>query len=441
MRRELWLGAVLAMCAVVARQAHGQTYFPDSITFSGSGISQQALLTYTGLQPGAVTKAQMEEAVQRLVASGLFADVRYELDDDVLRYTLNPSPAVLPVVYDNFVWWDAKTLNALVAEKVPLFGGALYPGGPMKQQVLDALTELVAAKGVPAKIGTTPVGDAHGTMIATRFHIDSPPVVIGSFTVEGVRADWSEAVGRVEQAAAGRVTSGSTLDALAAEVRAVYEDRGYLDVAMSGPEWGTTAQVVDGRIVAPLTARITSVGQPYTVAAVHFAGDAQTSAGAFAKQTKIHTGEVVDGANVQATVELLKDAWKAAGYLDAAADAGTQKDKAQHTVTYTFTVDPGMVYHMGKLTLVGLDKSLEHEVRIYWQMPEGAVFRKALEPQWRVEYLQERGAQLMVHEGLERMVPEYEDQPHSETHVVDVVVRFKPAPVVPNPSDFHPSWH
>lgn len=438
MRRKVWLPAVLLMSALLP--VHGQTYFPDTITFSGTNVSQEALLAYTGLQPGPVTKEQMQAAVARLTASGLFIRAAYELNDDVLHYTLTPSPAVLPVIYDNFVWWDAKTLNALVAEKVPLFGGELYPGGPMRQQVLDALTELVAAKGVQVKIGTTPVGDAHGTMTATRFHIDSPPVVIGAFTVEGVGEDWAEAVGRVEQAAAGRASSAATPDALAAEVGAVYRDRGYLDVAVTDPEWGTP-QVVDGKVVAPLTEHITNVGQPYTVAAVRFAGDAQTSAEAFAKLAKIHAGDVADDAAIQAEKDLLADPWKAKGYLDAQADTGEQKDSAHHTVTYTLTVNPGVVYHMGKLTLIGLNQEQEKQVRMYWQMAEGAVFEPALVPQWSVAYQRMRAPELVVAEKLEKMIPEYENQANHDTHVVDVVIRFKPANVVPQPFDFHPTWH
>jgi outer membrane protein assembly factor BamA len=420
--------------------AAAQTYFPDTISFSGSTLSQEQLLAYTGLRPGSVTKEQMQAASDKLTRTGLFIRAIYELDDDVLRYTLTPSPAVLPVRYDNFPWWDAKTLNALVAQKVPLFGGAVYPGGPMRQQVLDALTELVAAKGVRAKIGATPVGDAQRTMIATAFHIDSPPVVIASLTVEGAGAAWADSIREIENSAAGKEYTKGSLDSLTAALRDVYARRGYLDVAIDGPSWGTP-QIEDRKIVAPLTAKITSEGQPYTVSAVHFAGNAMTSAEAFAKDAKIHTGDVADADTVQAAVDLLKAPWKDKGYEDVAVKTGAAPDRGQHTVAYTFTVDPGPVYHMGTLTLIGLNKRQEQQVLAYWQVPKGAVYQPALIPAWRALYLQERAGELVVFEQLEHMVPEYESQPHGDTHVVDVVVRFKPPNVAPQPLDFHPNWH
>lgn len=416
-----------------------QVYFPDTITFAGTSVSQQQLLAYTGLRPGTVSKEQMDAAAKKLTDSGIFLDAKYELDDDALRYTLTPSPAVLPVLYDNFPWWDSKTLNALVAEKVPLFSGELYPGGPMRQQVLSALTELVAEKGVQVMIGTSPVGDAHQTMIATRFHIDQPPVVIASLTVEGASAAWSGAIGPIEQSAAGKEYAKASLDSLTNAIRDVYTRRGYLDVTVDGPSWGTP-QIVAGKITVPLMAKIANEGQPYTVSAVHFAGNAETTPDYFAAHVKIHAGDVADADVVDETAAMLKVPWVAGGYEDAHVSATPALDRRQHTVAYTFTVDPGPVYRMGTLTLIGLNKTQERLVRTYWQMPQGAVFQPGLVQAWRNAYMAERGGQLVANEQLEHMTPEYETRLHVDAHTADILIRFKPAKVVPSPFDFHPTW-
>lgn len=432
--------AVLFVAVALSPSAPAQTYFPDTITFSGASQSQQQLLAFTGLKPGPVTKQQMQAATDRLTHSGLFVTARYELDDNVLRFTLTPSPGALPVIYDNFPWWDTKTLNTLVAAKVPLFAGALYPEGPMLQQVVDALTEVLATKGVAAKIGTSPVSDEHGTMIATLFHIDAPPVVIASLTVEGAGAAWVAAIAQVEKSAVGKGSLSGVRESLAAAIREVYTQRGYLDVAIAEPVWGTP-KLEDGKIVAPLTATIVSAGHPYTVSAVHFAGDPMTSADVFAAQAKIHAGDVADSDAVAATADLLKAPWKAKGYEGVDVSTGALVDRAQHTVAYTFTVDPGPVYRMGTLTLIGLNKSQQRQVLRYWQLPKGAVFRPGLAQAWRAAYLRSRADQLIVAEELEHMEPAYDYQADHDTHTVNVVVRFKPAKVVPNPLDFHPTSH
>jgi outer membrane protein assembly factor BamA len=416
-----------------------QVYFPSTITFSGSNVPQQQLLAFTGLKPGRVTKAQMQAASDRLTRSGVFIQANYELDDDALRYTLTLSAALLPVRYDNFPWWDTKTLTALVAAKVPLFGGELYPGGPMRQQVAAALTQLVAEKGVRAKVGTSPVGDAHGKMMATRFHIDAPPVVISSLTINGAGEAFAADIEPIEKAASGHDLAQEAPDALAAAIRAVYTRRGYLDVAMTEPVWGAPV-VEDGKIMAPLTVTISSEGEPYTVSAVNFAGDAATTPEAFKAEAKIHVGEVADSDAVAVTGDLLKAPWKAKGYEGVGVDRGEAVNRAQHTVAYTFTVDPGTVYRMGTLTLIGLNKRQAGQVLRYWRMPKGAPFQPSLLAAWRGAYMRSRGDQLIVAEGLEHMVPAYESQADHDMQTVNVVVRFTPPVVVANPLDFHPNW-
>ncbi len=437
--RYVLMIAVFAVAALPV-PARAQDYFPDTIRFTGTNLPQQQLLAFTGLKPGMVTKDAMQAASDRLQATGLFLEVNYELDDDLLVYTLKPSPGVLPVHYDNFPWWDAATLNQLVAKTVPLYDGALYPGGPMKQQVLDALTKLLAEKGIAAKISAIPLGNAKTTMIATDFHIDSPKILISSFVVEGASDAWAPAIQRVEELAVSKEFSRASPDALAAAVRDVYAQRGYLDAVVTPPVWGTP-KLVDGKYLVPLTATIASEGQAYRVSAVQFAGNAMTTAAEFAAQTKVHAGDVADGDLVKQTGEFLTAAWKAKGYAQAVVDAGPVLDHAAHTVAYTFTVDPGRIYTMGNLTLVGLNARQERLVRTYWQLPKGAVFQPGLVPRWRPAYLNERGDQLMVADKLKPLVPVYQYQQQEDTRTVDVTVTFTMGKQQVNPGDYHPSWH
>jgi len=120
--------------------AFAQTYPVGKIAFSGTDLSQGELLAFTGLRAGQVTRDQMQAAATQLTDTGLFADARFTLDGETLTFELKASPAVVAVRYDNFPWWDDKTLNAAVVAKVPLFHGAIYPGGPMRDQVKGALT-------------------------------------------------------------------------------------------------------------------------------------------------------------------------------------------------------------------------------------------------------------------------------------------------------------
>jgi hypothetical protein len=59
--------------------------------------------------------------------------------------------------------------------------------------------------------------------------------------------------------------------------------------------------------------------------------------------------------------------------LRAAISANPTFDRAQHTVDYSITVQPGSVFHMGKLSLVDPDPSQQALVMNYWTMHAGDV--------------------------------------------------------------------
>ena len=122
----------------------------------------------------------------------------------------------MAVRYDNFPWWDDKTLNAAVVAKVPLFHGAIYPGGPMRDQVKGALTSLLVAKDVRGSVITTaPVGDANGEQVGIAYRIESPRVVVGAFHIEGYSGVWTGPLQEIEKAAMGQAFAGAAREKLA----------------------------------------------------------------------------------------------------------------------------------------------------------------------------------------------------------------------------------
>src|ERR1700679_2899172 len=91
--------AVLLL-AIFSDGALAQTYPVGKIAFSGTDLSQQELLAFTGLRTGPVTRDQMQAAATRLTDTGLFADARFTLDGENLTFELKASPAVVAVQYD-----------------------------------------------------------------------------------------------------------------------------------------------------------------------------------------------------------------------------------------------------------------------------------------------------------------------------------------------------
>lgn len=422
-----WIGGVAVaalVCGTLAGPAGAQTYTPDKIAFTGTDLSQTELLAFTGLKPGEPADLkQMQAAADKLTHSGLFNEARYSFDGATLTYALKPSGAVVPVQYSNFPWWDDKTLNAAVAEQVPLFHGGLFPGGPMRDQVSAVLTALLAAKGVQgAVIATSAVGNAVGDQVAILYRIDAPPVVLESFRIYDYSGVWTQPLEEVEKAAIGQKIEGSTRDKLADEVRAVYGRLGFIDMQMTPPQWGQP-KVADGKILVPLTASIRSEGGQFRVSGLHLRGDIFMTQEQFEQQAKLKSGDVANQDAWKEIREMVTSPYRTHGYLEAKVETEPSLDRASHTVEYTIAVEPGPVYRMGTLTLANLSPRQKAELLPYWQMKKGDVFNPDLIPQLMVDYRKARAEELQTLRGYGF---DARWAVNREAHTVDVTLTFEP---------------
>lgn len=400
-----------------------QSYSPAKIAFTGSTLSQEELLAFTGLKAGEpVARDQMQAAADKLTGTGLFSEAQFSFDGETLTFALKPSEAVVPVQYDNFAWWDDKALNSWVAARVPLFHGALFPGGPMRDQVSAVLVALLSTKGVQgAVITTSAVGDADGNQIAILYHIDSPAVVVEAFHVYDYSGVWTRPIEEVEKAAAGRKFDGSTRDKLADAVRAVYGAQGFIDMKMTAPAWGQP-HVANGKILVPVTASITSEGGQYRVSGLHLKGDLFMTEEQFAARAKLHPGDVANQDVWKQITDMVTAPYRTHGYLDAKIDATPTLDRAHHTVDYTIAVEPGPVYRMGKLTVANLNAQQKAEVMPHWQIKPGNVFNADLIPKFVEEYHKSRADELQSIRGWNFDAKWTENQ---QAHTVDVVLTFE----------------
>ena len=417
--------SLISILAICASAAFAQTFVPEKIVFSGTELSQAELLAYTGLHPGeAVTRDQIQAASDKLTGTGLFTDVRFSFDGSELSFVLNPSMAVVPVRYDNFPWWDDATLNGAVGAKIPLFHGSLYPGGPMREQVIAVLTSLLEAKDVRgAAITTAPVGDANGDQVAIAYRIDTPAVVVEPVRIEGYSGVWTQPLEAVEKATDGQAFDGTMRDKVAAAVRGVYDGRGFLGMTMTDPAWGVP-RVMGGKVLVPVKVTITSEGGgQFRVSGLHIEGDLFMTEEQFAQRAKLHAGDVANPQLWKQAQEMAAAAYKTHGYMEAKIDAVPALDRANHTVDYTIKVEPGAVYRMGKLTVANLSEAQKAEVLAYWKMREGEVFNPSLIPQFMEDYHRLRAPELQSIRGWNFRAKWTADQ---EAHTVDVLLTFEP---------------
>ncbi len=408
----------LLLIAAVAVPVPAQKFIPKKITFSGTTANSAELLAVTGLKPGdALGQAEIQAAAQKLIDTGLFTDVRFAFDGVALNYALKSAEHLEPVAYSNFPWWDDKALNAAVAAKVPLFHGSVPPESGMQQQVASALTALLADKGVQAAVTAVPAKDETMRDAGIEFHIDSPPVEIGSVDFSGVSGAWTDPVAAIAKAAAGQDFDPSNEATLATALRAIYHRQGYLDVALTGYAHGQP-QVADGKVTVPVSGTVVE-GAQYRLAGLHLTGDTMMTPEELAKAAKLHPGDVANEDLLRGTLAAIAIPYKQHGYLRAKIDAAPTKDTANHTVDYSIAVAPGPVFHMGGLSLINLSDTQKAQVMQYWPLHPGDVYDAVLVPQFLIKYKN----QLHSLDGWSGSWKAFE---HDDTHIVDLVVTFRP---------------
>ncbi|HEX4005215.1 MAG TPA: POTRA domain-containing protein [Acidobacteriaceae bacterium] len=395
--------------------AAAQKYVPKKITFSGTTMSQSDLLAVSGLKPGAALgQTEIQGAAQKLMDTGMFSDVHFSFDGVELNYTLKPADGMRAAGYANFPWWDDKALTAAVETKVPLFHGEIPPESPMQQEVAAALTELLAQKGVTATVsGVLRRSPDNGAAI--EYHIDTPPVEVGSVHLSGVSANWAEPVLAIQKAAAGQDFDGATEATLAMALRAIYHRQGYLEAAMTGYAHGTP-EVADGKVLVPVSATVVE-GAQYRVQGMHFAGDAVVTVEEFNKIARLHLADIANEDLLHATLAQMSQAYKSQGYLRAKLDANPKLDAMTRTVDYTITVQLGPVFTMGTLGLVNVSDVQRAEIMRVWPLREGGRYDQLAVGQFLVKYKNQ------LH-SLDGWSASYKEYDHEDSHVVDLVVTF-----------------
>ena len=404
---------------MLVASATAQKYVPKKITFSGTTLSQSDLLAVSGLKPGAsLGQADIQAGAQRLIDTGMFSDVHFSFDGIALNYALKPADGMQPVSYANFPWWDAKALTAAVAAKVPLFHGEIPPESPMQQEVAAALTELLAEKGVTATVTgvlRAPAGaEKTGAIV---YHIDTPPVEVGSVHLSGVSTDWAEPVLAIQSAAVGQNFDGATEATLTTALRAIYRRQGYLEMAMTGYSHGAP-EVTDGKVMVPVSA-VVAEGPQFRVRGMHFAGDSVVTAEEFNKTSRLHLADIANEDLLHATLAAMSAEYRSHGYLRAQLDANPKLDAMTRTVDYTIAVQPGPVFTMGTLGLVNVNDLQRAEILKAWPLKEGGVY----DPLEVAQFLQKYKNQLHSLDGWSASYKEYD---HEDSHVVDLVVTFHP---------------
>lgn len=394
-------------------------YTVEMLTVEGNhNYTAEQILAAAGLRVGQKAgKSEFDAAREKLDATGAFDNVsyRYAPSQDGEGYDAVFQVAevaqVYPMRFEDLPATDAQ-IRAWLKQKDPLFGAKI----PATKAVVDRynawLSEFLEAHGYHEPLAGKLSSDG-GEDLALLFRPAKGPPAIAHviFTDTGEVPAGTLQTAMYGVAIGVPYTETRVRQLLDSTIRPIYEAHGLLRVAFPKIETAP-AKDVDG-----VTVTIQAVpGTAYKLDHVSFIG-ADYSRSEWKDLSKLKTNQMVNFDEVKAAQDRIRDNQRRAGHLDATSQVKRDVNDAGHTVSIEFQIDPGPLYTLGKLDVVGLDIETEPVIRKMWGIATGRPFNVEY-PDRFLARVKEAG----IFDGLKST--RAETKINARTHTVDVTLYF-----------------
>jgi outer membrane protein assembly factor BamA len=381
------IAALLSVCAgkapLAAAQAagNGMAELREVRSDGQKKLTEGQIAALTGLQTGTqVGREELQKAADKLVASGLFATVKYDFktrtEGLTLAFHVTESPRV-PAYYDNFPWFGDAELNDAIRAQLPFFDGTLPEAGNVVDVAADAIHGLLVAHKLDLPVQHQVVGNPLGDGNIQQFTVEGAGLKIAGLSFSDAALVANPVVQQHLAEINGKPYSRTTIDVfLAEQIRPVYLRQGYLQAKLGPPEV---------RLSGPPTAKLpeqlpvyvpVATGEVYHFADAQWYGNSEISSIALGAYLGLKNGAVANGMEMEAALEQIREEYGRRGHLDATVQPESSFNDAAHTVSYRIAIAEGKQYHMGGWVITGISTNGESRVRTTFPLAAGDVFDK-----------------------------------------------------------------
>jgi outer membrane protein assembly factor BamA len=344
-------------------------------------LTEAQIAALTGLQVGAqVGREDLQRAADKLVATGLFATVKYDFrtrtEGLTLNFHLTESPRV-PAYYDNFPWFGDSELNDAIRLQLPFYDGTLPEAGGVIETASEAIHVLLVAHKLDLPVQHQVVAHPLAEGNIQQFFVEGAGLKIASLNFSDAALASNPVVQQHLTEIVGKPYSRTSIDLfLAEQIRPVYLRQGYLRAKLGPPEvrlsGAPSAKLPDQiPVFVPIAA-----GDVYHFADAQWSGNNVISSIALASYFGLKSGAIADGMEVEAALDKIREEYGRRGYLDATVQPETSFNQAARTVSYKIAISEGSQYRMGGWVITGISANGEQRVRGTFPVAAGDVFDK-----------------------------------------------------------------
>jgi outer membrane protein insertion porin family len=314
-------------------------------------------------------------ALRALFATGLFADVRIEIDGSATVIIVDERPIIAAVTFVGLQEFDKEPLLKSLKD------AGIGDGLPFDRALVDRAEQEIKRQYLSrslygAEVVTTVTPLERNRVSVTFTMTEGDAARITEIRILGTRVfSEKELLEQFELTPGGWFTwytksdrySRSKLNGDLEKLRAWYFNRGYLEFAVEATQ--VTISPDKQTITIAITLR---EGQPYTVTAVRLEGEFLGKEDEFRARVLLRPGLPYRGDAVSETARRFQELFGLYGYAFARVDARPEVDRERGQVAVVFSAEPSRRVYVRRIEVAGNSRTRDEVIRREFRQLESA---------------------------------------------------------------------
>lgn len=317
-------------------------------------------------------------AIRALFATGMFKDIRLEVEQGVLIVQIRERPTIASIALDGIKDFPQdKVLESL--KSVGLAEGLIFDKSILDKAEQELKRQYVARGKYGAAVKTT-ITELERNRVGVSLNVvEGETSRINQINIIGSKAYTEKAIRELMELdtpswfdwfSSDDQYSKQKLAADLETIRSFYLDAGYLEFVIESTQVSITADKQEIYITIKVRE-----GEKYTVSDVKLAGSQNIlSHEEMRKLITVLPGSVFSRKELTESAKKISDRLGEDGYAFANANAVPELDKANHQVAFTFMIDPSVRAYIRRIDITGNTKTRDEVIRREFRQMEGAWF-------------------------------------------------------------------
>ncbi len=311
-------------------------------------------------------------AIRALYATGLFKDVRLEVDGDVLVVMVEERPAIASLELNGVKEFEKDAVKKSLRE-VGLAEGRILDRSLLERAEQELKRQYLARGRYAVEIKTT-VTPIERNRVNVVINVDEGEVAkITSISFTGNKTFSDSTLrGQMELTTPGWLTwytkrdqySRQKLQADLEKIRSYYLNRGFLDFNIESTQVSISPDKEEVSITINL-----NEGDRFTVSSVKLAGEMLGLEAEFEPLIDVKPGDVYNAEAINTIGKRITDRFSTLGYAFATANPNPDPNREKKEVAIIILVDPGRRVYVRRVNVTGntrtRDDVIRREVRQY----------------------------------------------------------------------------